>query len=56
MFFYCQLFGTRQNYITFALPFLGDIMIDLWCSGSTADFGSVSLGSSPGRSTGYKLI
>ena len=25
--------------------------IDLWCNGSTADFGSVSLGSSPGRST-----
>ena len=25
--------------------------IDLWCNGSTADFGSVSLGSNPGRST-----
>lgn len=26
-------------------------MIVLWCNGSTADFGSVSLGSNPGRTT-----
>lgn len=25
--------------------------IDLWCNGSTTDFGSVCLGSNPGRST-----
>lgn len=31
-------------------------MIDLWCNGSTADFGSVSLGSSPGRSTIVKTL
>lgn len=26
-------------------------MIVLWCNGSTADFGSVSLGSNPSRTT-----
>ncbi len=25
--------------------------IDLWCNGNTSDFGSVVLGSNPGRST-----
>ena len=28
-------------------------MTDLWCNGSTSDFGSVSLGSNPGRSTSF---
>jgi hypothetical protein len=29
-------------------------MIDRWCNGSTADFGSACLGSNPGRSTTAK--
>ena len=33
------------------------IFIDLWCNGSTRDFGSLGLGSNPGRSaTKNKLI
>jgi hypothetical protein len=28
-----------------------DYNSDRWCNGSTSDFGSVSLGSNPGRST-----
>lgn len=33
-----------------------EILIILWCNGSTADFGSVSLGSSPDRITNKSNI
>lgn len=31
-----------------------NVLTDLWCNGSTADFGSVSRGSSPRRSTNFE--
>ena len=31
--------------------FAAQLRIGLWCNGNTADFGSVILGSSPGRPT-----
>lgn len=31
-------------------------MIEAWCNGNTADFGSVILGSNPGASTKFGLI
>jgi hypothetical protein len=54
--------GTTSRYSTVvsALVFqTGDVssnlttcsIIDLWCNGNTSDFGSVILGSNPGRST-----
>ncbi len=49
--FLFKLFANNKKLSTFATRKLG---IDLWCNGSTADFGSVSLGSSPGRSTNLK--
>jgi hypothetical protein len=47
--FFARILFEKGNFYKFAELFKHSI--DLWCSGSTADFGSVSLGSSPGRST-----
>jgi hypothetical protein len=42
----------KKIWCIFALPlFLQSFRIELWCNGSTTDFGSVCLGSNPSSST-----
>ena len=44
------MFGSIKKSRIFASLFRNKI-IELWCNGNTADFGSVILGSNPGSST-----
>ena len=46
-----SIFVCYEKFITFAAPFANTVR---WCNGSTADFGSACLGSSPGRTTKRK--
>ena len=43
--------------LAFCIPYkISPFIIEVWCNGSTTDFGSVSLGSSPDASTNTTTI